>query len=519
VLLFLRWPAPLAPQFNSNSNIDAAFFALAGQLVRDGGTPYLTFWDHKPPLIHLIDAAALTASNGAVWGLWLASLATFVATLGASYVAWRRMFGATAAVIGAAYFAFSLGLVAPFNLTEGFALPIQAASMLVLTSWASARGRVFAPALAIGMLAGIAFMLRPNLMGGPTVAAMAMALTLLLTQRAATLTHLLGGLAAGAAITAGPVLLWVGLTGALDAFVDQVFRYNAIYSAASANARIRAAFEGLAVTTMYGTLLLPIAGWLIAAYRLRASRSGAVNVPILCFALMWLPLENAFAAVPGRSYMHYFAMLLLPLATVTCIAIHEVLGLVARVARPNAADRARHGAVVVACGAIAVIPVGRTLLEARDSGLRDDRAEQVDAAARFVRASTAPTDRVLVWGHAADVYLLAGRRPASRFVYPLPLLTPGYADSALVAGFVDELRATAPPLIVDATPNTPLSERLVPTLGTWKPNWQYPADGVAWWSMTPAMRQVYDYVAANYEPVRTVGPSKWVVYRRVAVER
>ena len=58
-LTFLRWPAPLYGQFGSNSTIDSAFFALAGRLVRDGQIPYVAFWDHKPPLIYLIDALGL----------------------------------------------------------------------------------------------------------------------------------------------------------------------------------------------------------------------------------------------------------------------------------------------------------------------------------------------------------------------------------------------------------------------------------------------------------------------------
>jgi len=46
----------------------------------------------------------------------------------------------------------------------------------------------------------------------------------------------------------------------------------------------------------------------------------------------------------------------------------------------------RHFALVV-CGVIAVVPVGRTLIGLRDSGLRGQRAEQVDATARDVLAA------------------------------------------------------------------------------------------------------------------------------------
>ncbi len=141
---------------------------------------------------------------------------------------------------------------------------------------------------------------------------------------------------------------------------------------------------------------------------------------------------------------------------------------------------------------------------------------EVDLAAQYIRANTAPAAPLLVWGHASDIYLSADRKPATRFVYPLALFTPGYADSALVQVFLNDLRASAPPLILDTTPNAKGGEALTPSLTAWNPKWRYPETGVAWWTMTPAMRAVYDYVKANYTASRVIGPHRWVVYRRIA---
>jgi hypothetical protein len=293
-----------------------------------------------------------------------------------------------------------------------------------------------------------------------------------------------------------------------------VFHYNAVYSAASLQSRVRAAFEGVANTTAYGTLLLPLVGWVVALYRLVVRRRGATPQPVLLFAVLWAPMELALAAVPGRPYMHYFAMLLLPLALLAAIAACEAFALVARAGPPTVVQRWRRQAAAVVCTAIAVVPLGRTVIGVRDTGLRGERAEQVDATARYVREHSPANSRLFVWGHASDVYLFANRDPASRFVYPLAMLTPRYADSALVAGFVDELRASAPPLIIDATPGASRSDDLVPSLSAWDPAWRYPETGVAWWTMTPALRAFYDHVTANYTIIDSVGPRHWVIYAR-----
>jgi hypothetical protein len=511
---FVRWPALLYPQFGSNSTIDSAFFALAGWLVHDGQVPYVAFWDHKPPLIYLIDASALALSSGAAWAIWLATVVTLVATLGMAWRAWRPTVGPTAAIIGITWVAVSVGIVAPFNLTEGYVLPVQAAAMLLLTRWSPLRRRMFAHGLVIGALAGLAFMLRPNLVGAPAVVMATMVIGLLLTGRARKLTWWVAGVIAGVMLIIAPILIWLGTQHALRPFWEQVFHYNAVYSAASWQSRARAAFEGVAVTTVYGTLLLPISGWVLAVRRLVVRRRGATPAPVLLFVVLWAPVEIALAAVPGRSYMHYFATLLLPFGLLTAIAACEVFAVIARVAAPTVAGRWRRHAALVVCGAIAVVPVGRTLIGLRDSGLRAERVEQVDATALYVRAHSARDSRLLVWGHASDVYLFANRAPASRFAYPLALLTPRYADSSLIAGFVDELRASAPPLIVDATPGASESEDLVPSLSSWNPRWRYPKSGVAWWTMTPALRAFYDYVASSYAIVDVVGPRHWVIHAR-----
>jgi hypothetical protein len=100
-----------------------------------------------------------------------------------------------------------------------------------------------------------------------------------------------------------------------------------------------------------------------------------------------------------------------------------------------------------------------------------------------------------------------------------------YADSALIRGFLDEIRTAAPPIIIDATAtaDSTAGEDLVPPLGAWVPDWRYPDPErhdwarEIWWTMTPALKGFYDLVAEDYEDyvvVDSVGPLKWPVYRR-----
>src|SRR5690349_4873977 len=215
-------------------------------------------------------------------------------------------------------------------------------------------------------------MLRANLIGAPAAVAVTMVLVLLIARRMRDVPALFGGLLLGAAIIIAPILAWLGNAGALGAFRDQVFHYNIVYSAATLRSRIRAAFEGVALTTMYGSLILPLAGWLFAAYRLRSTRRHASLLPVLILCLVWTPLELAFAAVPGRTYGHYFAPLLLSLASLVALCATELFALIDRALPAKASQRWCQIAAVVLCAGLAIVPLGHVVFDVRDSGLRSE---------------------------------------------------------------------------------------------------------------------------------------------------
>lgn len=518
--MYVYWPALRYPVFTSNSNIDSAFFAYAGSALRKGAVPYLSFWDHKPPLVYVIDAVALTLSRGHVWGIWLASVAALLTSVAIGYRAMRTAFGVGPAAVGLVAFAAGIALVFASNLTEEYALPFSWAAALLVVRATAHRPRPFITGLLIGLLGGITFFLRPNLIGAALSAAVALTIMFLLSgDVGGWIRFFLGGLLGAAAVTAA-VLIPLARAHALGAFWEQSFRYNFLYANAPWGLRIRAAMAGLQDTTTYGSVLLPLAGWIVALGRLRSRRMRDPQFGVFLFAVIWLPVEVLLASTSGREYTHYFAELLPPLAFLSALAAAE---LVARVEAVAGGPRRRWTAGVsgVIVASIALPAFAWTVLRLRDRDSPEIRSEQVAATVQYIRAHSPPNSSVLVWGHAADVYFFSDRRPASRFVYPLALLTPGYADTAMVRSFIGDVRASSPPLIIDATAGVPASERLVPPL-VWDPTWRYPVRAAGssqpvWWSMTPALKEFYDYVAANYVLTDHVGSKRWPVYRRVSV--
>jgi hypothetical protein len=517
-LLFVYWPALRYPVFASDSPIDSAFFGYAGELVRRGGVPYLTFWDHKPPLIFLVDAAALALSGGQLWGLWLASLASLLGALLLAHRALRRVFGPTPAVIGLVVFASALSRSLPVNMTEGYVLPVQWGTALLLVGAATSPRGLARPHLVgimLGVLGASAFFLRANLIGTAVSAALVLTVILLRARHPGAWVRLVGASVVGGMIVTALLLVPLWRAGALEAFWEQAFAYNLRYASTSLGMRVRSGMSGLLDVSTYGSLVLPLAGWCAAIAAAWQQRGEGARWAVPLFGVIWLPVELVLVTASGRPYRHYFAAVMPVLAYLSALAAGSLLGRLA----PYGDELVGWGRRALGVVAVAmVVPAAlSTAVRLRDREYPRVRSEQIAATAAYVQARTAPEATLLVWGHAADLHFFSGRRPASRFVYPLALLTPGYADSALVRGFLAELRAAPPPLIVDATPGAEKNDDLVPSLAAWDPDWKYPTSygpRVQWWTMTPALRQFYEYVEQHYELDARVGPKQWVVYRR-----
>jgi 4-amino-4-deoxy-L-arabinose transferase-like glycosyltransferase len=510
VELLLLWPAPLVPAFDGPWRHDPAIFAYEGALVRQGGMPYLAFWDHKGPLIYLINAAGLSISGGQIWGVWLVGLVAIWAAAAAAYLAMRESFGVAGGLAGLVFFVFALGgMETGTNMTEQYALPLAWGAVLVLVRWTRARRDLLGTGCALGMLGALAFFLRANLAGAAASAALAIAVVLINRRQRGALARMIAGGAIGALIIALPLIAWLARGGALRAFWDDAIAYNFLYSQSGWTQRAIALLAGVWLATVTAPIVLPLAGLVVSIRRLRRSLPDDRVRVVLLFMVIWTVLELSLASVSGRAYDHYFVMLIPPMAMLTAALVAELVAL----APANVRRRARWSPMAAALLAVVMFrPLAdRFVQRARTTGLVPSPASsQTVAAADFVRANSAPNDRLLVWGLAGGVYLLAERPPASRYLFASPLLTREYGD-VIAPKFLTELRRRPPLLIVDAGE----FDASAPSLARWNPTWRYP--DMRWYAphrvVTPALRPFYDFVAENYRAVAIVGPERWTIYR------
>jgi hypothetical protein len=185
--------------------------------------------------------------------------------------------------------------------------------------------------------------------------------------------------------------------------------------------------------------------------------------PWCFYLLVWNATSLAGAASSGRGYGHYFIQCL---PAVSLIAAWPLAAIGRWIRGRLKAEPMLPNRLPAAIAALVLLAVAAGLVTGPLAGRRRP-APPPDPALRsaaFIKARTAPDERIFVWGFNPDIYLYADRKPASRFVYgvfqtglvPFTNLAPEKDTSyAVVPGtmktLLAELDARRPTFIVDCS--------------------------------------------------------------------
>lgn len=432
---------------------DSGMFLYIGKGILEGDMPYLDRWDHKPPMIFWINALGIYLGSGSLWALWLIEMAFICGSSIIGYAALSVCFGAVPALFGSVLWVISL--YAPLgggNYTEEYALLFQFTSIFLFVHAESRNRHTWQP-FAIGACSAAAFLLKQPLVG------IWIAMGLLFLFRGVKGISIIARMAAGAATLLAAVMAYFAANGALAAFWDAAFTANMAYSnIASMEDRYR--------TMVFGLRLLPSSILVLAAvgFALLCLLSGRIKEQprraVVILAVMDLPLELILASMSGFQFGHYFISLMPATAMLGAYFAHSIGGndeITCLDVAEHRADNcmslspASQWLLSICLGALAInaYPVVKAAAFAAGQNVRQDRASTYGKVADFISKTTQPDDCILVWGMGGTIYFLADRRSPTRFFAPFQMLTKGYATAELIEGFVNDVRADMPEVIVD----------------------------------------------------------------------
>jgi 4-amino-4-deoxy-L-arabinose transferase-like glycosyltransferase len=431
-------------------NIDEADFAMVARMMTAGESLYTGIVDIKPPLAYVAYLPAAW-SFPSLWPMRLVGMAALVGTCLAIGRAVRLWTGNESAGWGGAWCTLLASLCEVPSVNAELLMNLPCA----LALWAFARARFrggWAAVWGAGLSVGVASLVKHQ------AAALLPALAVgflwpgpaprpLQTRWRRAAAALVLSLAAG--IPWLVCLGWWSAHGQLPAFVDWVLARNFRYTVREpGSAGLRFA-ESFAVCVLGAAPLV----WVAAVRNLRRPWDPARVTGLAALALAWVSVS-----LGGRFYEHYFLQFAPLLGFLGGPVVAEVAG---RWTSLGSLRRAALGLFLVAplVGYVG-FTLGRAILRAYP-GQRPEAAE----IGQWVRAHSAPTDRLFVWGHHAPLYLQAGRLAGTRYLTTSVVvgnfdpghLPPGFDVRPFVSGrdvqaLLSDLRERRPEWVVDLSP-------------------------------------------------------------------
>ena len=462
--LWLRWPT-----FNHAIwNLDEAIHAAIARTLLDGGVLYRDAIDQRTPLTYYVMAGifwAFGANN-----LWAVHL--FIALLLAAttvLLSWlmRRWTGWCASLwVTGLYLLLSIGLYyqgdANAFVTEWFVAFFSTAAACLF--WAPVWRLDSLRWLTMGALLSCSFLSKqPGLLdlGAPLLTSAWVAYRD--GTGKITLVSRWGLLMTGWLLPVAAVMAYFALHGAFNSFVFYAWTYNLRYYGPEIGwpdrlASLLVPFRLLLAYSSWLSLAMPVAV-LRGLYRLAQRQPTAEEQrdnPAIFYLLVWALGALAAGAAGGRGFDHYFIQLLPAIS----LGLAWLLG---RATESLIHQRypwwKRIGGVLML--AALLLQLAKSTIAARNRTLPVDPSER---ASNFIRTHSKPEEKIFVWGYHPDIYLLADRKPASRFVYAsflsglIPWSNIGLETDtayAVVPGAMDDLlldlNESRPTFIVDCS--------------------------------------------------------------------
>jgi 4-amino-4-deoxy-L-arabinose transferase-like glycosyltransferase len=379
---------------------DEKVYAVVAQAIVDGGEPYVSAVERKPPGLFYVYATVLKGFGPFNWrALHAVETGWVLLTMAGLYVIGRRLFdpaaGLTAALFYSVFQAWSYWNNLAFNGEVLMNLPIVWAYAIGF----SPRRRAGVDLLGAGGLLAAGFLLKQP----AAIAAVPLGVYLLLpvyrTPRGYSVTDSLGQ---ATWLTIG----FAGVIAAVSAWLLARGLFQEAFYWTIGNHDVPHIYWGNAFwdTLAFVSFCLPITA---GAWFSCRNREIWLDREAERDALVGLTVASAVgAAASARFFPHYYIALVPPCSLLSAPLFARMWRTASprRLARPTQAW-------------IAATVVAFTTVQARALSRQPAETE----TGRYLRAHSLVTDRIFVWGQAAGIYLDAQRRPASRYIATFPL--------------------------------------------------------------------------------------------------
>lgn len=408
---------------------DSSVFRYVAKEMQRGSVPYRDTFDHKGPLIYLIN---LMGMNMSYWtGVWVIEFLMLIITFAAVYRIGRLYCGRihsclTVFCVGGCLFKYFEG----GNLVEEYALPFIVVSIYIfLDYFVNEKTNIFRVVLCGFSFAAVCF-LRINMAALWPVMCIGVIFKCLRSKEE--LRRNFFSFLTGFLVLAIPIMLWLIINGALDDFIDCYIKYNMLYSSQQrGDGRWQYSFMLFLKETM---VLLTTGITLYLAVKIHAFFD--ILYTIYIFTTLF------FLSMSGNTYMHY-GMILIPMMA---YPVARFFGGTSEGSYAVKDVNIRFGVLYLTCVVAAPVWLAgvNDVLSQSTEKEKKDFSDDLCYVSELVKGNSTEEDKITVWGNWDAVYLLSDRMSCSRYSYPGAC----FVEQSMIEEYFKELEESPPKVIV-----------------------------------------------------------------------
>lgn len=439
---------------------DDGIYAYDSMVLEAGGLLYRDTWQNKPPGALYTVALGFALFGVSRWAIWLTELIVVAAAglvmAGLMLALFRRLSVVLAGTAAFILLARHPDFAADSNFTETYALLPQV--LVFALGYAFMRRPSAGLAALVGLSAAAVFLYKVTAVGVALMVVPALVLTRHPAARAPGRWRWLGATITAGLLTLAAVALYFAAHDTLPAAVDAIAVQPGAFHRWVSTEPVT--IGDMIVRTLLWTTVPYVMGPLIpfwgAAIVQTLRQRPAPDTPhedaasvraLMLWAALTLLADLLLTNLTNRGYRHYYITPVPPLAILVAFGVSFVRAVRWPPGRPRLLARLGWGYLVF----MLVFRPAQDTIRKWSWADWDVRAPmRIDPISDYIRAQTAPDDRVLVWGASSEYNFQARRFSPTQFHYSYPLLIPGYTSDEQLADFLDDLARNRPALIVDA---------------------------------------------------------------------
>lgn len=412
------------------SATDSSVFRYIAVEMTKGGIPYKDSFDHKGPLIYLLNYLGMLIDDRL--GIWIIEFVLFTITCYFLYKTARMFCDRRSTLLAVALVVSVLGeYFQGGNLTEEYALPFISISVYFLVEYLLKDELKTWKIFLCGCSFAFVIMLRPNMIAVWIAFVIVIIMKEINKKNWTRIYQEIAFFIVG--VTAGmcPFMIYLIKNGAVEAFVEAYLVFNFQYQSGATLKRVLLAFDYFfGQPIIYVTILSYVLLYIRAIKGKNREELWLIHGNVLAFVITYI-----FLCMPGSRTGHY-GMVLIP---VLIVPVCMILEMTIDTYRKNGWMK-----VIVFFWLTTEIlyPNWMKIINNMhvDSNYKDEYQYVLDVIEEYCE----PEDKISVFGNRNFIYVESDKLSASKYSYQFPLV---YIDTDIYQEYKEDIQEEMPKLI------------------------------------------------------------------------